>query len=255
MKALILAGGLGSRLSEFTDIVPKPMVHISNKPILLHIMEHFSKFSVKDFYIATGYKNEIIKKYFSNISNQSQLIGKKHICFKNFNQKNYINWQVNLIDTGSNSMTGGRLKKLSKFINKNENFFMTYGDGLSSVNLDHLYKFHIKHGKIGTVTAVHPPARFGELKLNKNSKVLTFKEKPQTTSSWINGGFFIFNKKFFDYLKSSLSILEEEPLEKLSSNNNLMAFKHNGFWQPMDTKRDKDYLEKLFKKNKKKWPL
>tara|TARA_B100000886_G_C20424588_1_gene493287 strand:- start:3175 stop:3939 length:765 start_codon:yes stop_codon:yes gene_type:complete len=254
MKVVILAGGFGSRLSEYTKLVPKPMVQISKKPILIHIMKHFANYNFKNFYIATGYKKTIINKYFTTISSSKKKLGSKHLLFKNFKSDEYQDWEVNLIDTGLNSMTGGRLKQIEKYINKDQAFFMTYGDGLSNVNLSDLLSFHLKHGRIGTVTAVHPPARFGELKISSYSKVLSFKEKPQTTSSWINGGYFIFDKKFFTYINSNSTILEEKPLEKLSKKNNLMAYKHIGFWQPMDTKRDKDYLEKLYKKNKKKWP-
>ena len=255
MKVIILAGGYGSRLSEYTNSIPKPMVNISGKPIVLHIMEHFINYGFNNFYLAMGYKSDYIKNYFATFFNKKVDLTKKFICLEN-NQLNnqFKNCKVNLVETGLNTMTGGRLKKLQKYINK-EDFFMTYGDGISNVNLYKLLKFHQKYKKIGTVTAVHPPARFGEMKIAKNNTVYEFKEKPLTSKSWINGGFFIFNYKFFSYLVNNSSILEKEPLENLSKKNQLKAFKHNGFWQCMDTKRDKDFLDDLYKSNNKQWPL
>ena len=228
MKVVILAGGLGTRLSEFTRTIPKPMVKVGSKPILFHIMKTYSKYGFKNFYIATGYKGKIIKKFF---------------------KKKFYNWNVKLIDTGKKTMTGGRLKRLKKYLG-NETFMMTYGDGLSSVNLKNLLKFHKKNKKLVTLTAVRPPARFGAIKLKGNT-VKYFKEKSKLDEGWINGGFFVMESKFLDYIKNDKTYLEREPLEIICKKKQLSAFKHEGFWQCMDTKRDKDKLEKILlgKKN------
>ncbi len=228
MKVIILAGGLGTRLSEFTKKVPKPMVKINNKPILIHIMNHYIKFGFKDFIIAAGYKANIIKEYF-----KSSPIKK---C------------KVQIIDTGNKSMTGGRLKRLKKYLD-NDTFMMTYGDGLSNVNLSKLCKFHKKNKKTITLTAVRPPARFGAIKLvGKYAK--TFKEKSRLDEGWINGGYFVIEPKFLKLIKNDSTYLEKEPLETAAKRKQLLAFRHKGFWQCMDTKRDKDNLEKLFKNGK-----
>ena len=227
MKVVILCGGKGTRLAEETKVKPKPMVKIGNKPILSHIIESFKYQGFKDIILATGYKGQIIKNYYKKNKN------------------------ILVVDTGKNTLTGGRLLKLSKYL-KNEKFFMTYGDGLADINLNKLLKFHKNHGKLATITAVRPPARFGELFLKKN-KVITFKEKPQTSSGWINGGYFIFEPKILKYIKNSQTILEREPIEKLAKTNNLMAFKSNKFWQCMDTIRDKELLNKIYKKGKAPW--
>ena len=224
MKVVILAGGFGSRISEYTKTIPKPMIAINKKPILVHIMEHYAKFGFKEFYIALGYKGHIIKKYFKN---------------KKFK------WSINLIDTGLNNMTGGRIKRLKKYL-KNETFFLTYGDGVSDINLEKLLKFHKKNKNIVTLTAVRPPARFGAIKLSGN-KVKVFKEKDIMDEGWINGGFFVMQPKFLDFIKNDSTFLEKEPLEKASKAGQLFAYKHEGFWQCMDTKRDKDKLEKILK--------
>ena len=228
MKVIILAGGLGTRLSEFTKKVPKPMVKINNKPILIHIMNHYIKFGFKDFIIAAGYKANIIKKYFK--------LSPIKKC------------KVQIIDTGKKSMTGGRLKRLKKYLG-NDTFMMTYGDGLSNVNLSKLYKFHKKNKKMITLTAVRPPARFGTIKLvGKYAK--TFKEKSRLDEGWINGGYFVIEPKFLKFIKNDSTYLEKEPLETAAKRKQLLAFRHSGFWQCMDTKRDKDNLEKVFKKGK-----
>lgn len=224
MKVVILCGGLGSRLAEETKIIPKPMVRIGRKPILQYIIEYFQAFGLYEFILATGYKHKIIEKYYSQ------------------------NKKVNCVFTGKNTMTGGRLLRLKNYFNKNENFLLTYGDGLTNQNLNDLIKFHLKHKKIATLTAVRPPVRFGEIKINKN-KIKSFREKPQVTSGWINGGFFVFNKKIFDYIENDNTMLEKEPLEKLVKKGQLMAYKHYGFWQCMDTLRDKIFLNKLIKSN------
>jgi glucose-1-phosphate cytidylyltransferase len=227
MKIIILAGGLGSRISEYTKTIPKPMIKIGNKPMVLHIMEHFAKFGFKEFYIAVGYKGDVIKKFFKN---------------------KFKKWNINIIETGKNTMTGGRLKKLKKYL-KNETFLMTYGDGVSNVNIKKLIKFHKKKKKLVTITAVRPPARFGVLKI-KNDKVIYFKEKSKLDEGWINGGFFVMESAFLNYIDNDKTFLEREPLEKVLKKKQLNAYKHNGFWQCMDTKRDKDNLEKIFKNKK-----
>ena len=225
MKIVILAGGFGTRLSEYTKTIPKPMVKINGKPIILYIMEHYAKYGYKNFYIALGYKGYEIKKYFKN---------------------KIFDWKINLIDTGKNTMTGGRLKKLKKHLGK-ETFMMTYGDGLSDVNIKKLLNFHKKNKKLVTLTAVRPPARFGVIKI-KNNLVNYFKEKSALDEGWINGGFFVLEPKFLNLIKNDKSYLEREPLENVCKKKQLAAYKHEGFWQCMDTKRDKEKLEKKFKK-------
>lgn len=240
MKIIILAGGKGTRISELTKIIPKPMIKIGKKPILIHIIEHYSKFGKKDFYVALGYKSSVVQNYFKNFKKFDQpfifLINKKKIT-------------ITLSFTGKNTLTGGRIKRMKKFINKDENFMFTYGDGVSNINLRNLEKFHLKNKKIITVTAVRPPARFGEITI-KNNRVNTFKEKPQVTEGWINGGFFVANYKFFRFIKGDQTILEKEPLEKAAKQKQLFAFKHKGFWKCMDTLRDKHVLEQIYKKKK-----
>ena len=228
MKVIILAGGMGTRISEYTKTIPKPMIKIKNKPLIHHIMDHYAKYGHKDFYIALGYKGHVIKNYF-----------KKKIFSK---------WNINLIETGKKTMTGGRLKKFKKLMN-NERFLLTYGDGLSNVNIKKLINFHKKHKKISTLTAVRPPARFGAIKI-KGNKVVYFKEKSKLDEGWINGGFFVMEPEIFKYIKGNQTFLEKEPLVNLSKKKNLIAFKHLGFWQCMDTKRDKDNLEKFSKERK-----
>ena len=230
MKVIILAGGFGTRLSEYTNTIPKPMIQVGNKPILHHIMQFYANFGHTDFYVALGYKGEVIKKYFSNIDSD---------------------WNINLIDTGSNSMTGGRVKRLQKFIGK-ETFMLTYGDGLSDININNLISFHKNHGKMVTISAVRPPARFGALRL-QDSEVVSFKEKSQLTESWINGGFFVMEPNFFEMLSSDETVLEKEPLEKAASTKELIAFRHEGFWQCMDHKLDKDLLDEMCSKKEAPW--
>ena len=229
MKVILLAGGFGTRLSEYTKTVPKPMIDIGGKPMLLYIMKHYAKHGFKDFYIALGYKGEIVKKFFS---------------------KRFFDWNINLIETGKNTMTGGRLKRLKKYIGK-ETFMMTYGDGLSNVNLKKLLKFHKKNKKLTTLTAVRPPARFGTLKLN-GQYVSYFKEKSKLDEGWINGGFFVMEPEFLKFIKNDNTYLEREPLEAATKKGQLIAFRHEGFWQCMDTKRDVDRLNEILnsKKNK-----
>ena len=225
MKVILLAGGFGSRLSEYTDNIPKPMVEIGGKPMLFHIMDLYAKYGHTNFFIALGYKGNIIKKYFSKISKS---------------------WSINLIDTGEETMTGGRVKRLQKLIG-NETCMLTYGDGLADINLDSLLNFHKKHGKLVTVSAVRPPARFGAIKLN-GDRVTSFKEKSYLGEGWINGGFFVIEPGFFDFINGDNTYLERAPLEKAAHKGELFAYKHNGFWQCMDTKRDKENLEEIYSK-------
>ena len=227
MKVILLAGGLGTRLSEYTKTIPKPMIDIGGKQILFHIMKHYAKYGHKDFYIALGYKGEVIKKFFN---------------------KKFFDWNINLIETGKNTMTGGRLKRLKKYIGK-ETFMLTYGDGLSNVNLKKLLEFHKKNKKLVTLTAVRPPARFGALKL-KGQRVSYFKEKAKVSEGWINGGFFVMEPEFFKFIENDNTYLEREPLEQATKKKQLMAFKHQGFWQCLDTKRDKDRLSKILNSKK-----
>ena len=228
MKVVILAGGFGTRIGEYTKTIPKPLIKISGKPILIHIMELYSRYGFKEFYIALGYKGNEIKKFFK--------------------KNNFSKWKINLVETGKNTMTGGRLKRLKKYFKKNETFMMTYGDGISNVNLKKLLNFHKKNKRIATLTAVRPPARFGALKIS-GKRVKYFKEKSKLDEGWINGGFFVMDQKIFDFIDSDKTYLEREPLEKLTKNKQLLAYKHKSFWQCMDTKRDKDKLEQLLKRN------
>ena len=230
MKVVILAGGFGTRLSEYTDSIPKPMVPIGNKPIIEHIMNIYANYGHKEFYIALGYKGEVIKNY-----------------FKNFKK----DWKINLIETGSDTYTGGRLKRLKKYLS-DETFLLTYGDGLSNIDINKLIQFHVNHKKIVTISAVRPPARFGSLRLS-GSDVLKFKEKTQLGESWINGGFFVINPKFFDFLKDDKTVLEAEPLERVTQMKEIKAMRHEGFWQCMDHKLDKDLLDRMVAENNAPW--
>ena len=226
MKVVILAGGLGTRLSEYTNIIPKPMVHIDNKPIIYYIMKHYSNYGYKDFYILLGYKGKVIRDYF---------------------KKKSFNWNINLIDTGLKTMTGGRLKKVKKYLGE-DNFFLTYGDGVSNVNLKKLLNFHKRKKKaLVTMTAVRPPARFGAIKII-GQRVKLFREKSKIDEGWINGGFFILEPKVLNLIKSDQTFFEKDPLKKLSKRGQLMAYKHRNIWQCMDTLRDKELLEKLLKR-------
>lgn len=252
MKVVILAGGFGTRLAELTGEIPKPMVPIGGKPILWHIMNHYAKFGYSEFVLALGYKAEIIKNYFLNYPS---LNSDFTICMKTgaveWHNRVEQNWKVTLVDTGLHSMTGGRLGRL-KSVLADETFMLTYGDGLSDVDISDLRNFHEKNNKMVTVTTVHPGARFGELDIEKN-EVKSFKEKPQTSQGWINGGFFVIEPGFLDLITSDDIILEKEPLEKIASIGQLNAFKHEGFWQCMDSVRDKNYLEDLWVKGDAPW--
>jgi glucose-1-phosphate cytidylyltransferase len=252
MKVIILAGGFGTRLSEYTETIPKPMVTVGGKPILWHIMKTYASFGHKDFYLALGYKAEVIKEYFLNYNslNADFTVDLSNGAVVPY-QTEEIDWKVTLVQTGLESMTGGRVKRLQQYIG-NETCLLTYGDGLSDVDLSQLIVFHKQHGKIVTVTAVHPGARFGELEMN-GDHVSSFQEKPQTRQGWINGGYFVIEPEFFDLIGNDKTILEQEPLEIAAKMGELMAFHHEGFWQCMDTKRDHDLLEELWQKRKAPW--
>ena len=230
MKTVILCGGYGTRLSEETTIKPKPMVKIGNKPILEHIMGIYEHYGYRQFILALGYKSEYIKKF-----------------YKNKNKKNF-----NLVYTGRDTKTGGRLLRLKSYLKDEKTFMLTYGDGVSNINIKKAIQFHNNHGKIATITAVRPPVRFGELKISRN-KVKSFKEKPQVGQGWINGGFFIFNNEILNFIKNDQTMLEREPLEKLTKAGQLMAFEHKGFWKCMDTMRDKILLNKIWNKGNALW--
>ena len=223
MKVVILAGGFGTRLSEYTKSIPKPMIKVNGRPIIYYIMKHFYNYGFKKFYVAIGYKGNVLKKYF---------------------KKNKFSWEVNLIETGLNTMTGGRIRRLKKYLG-DDRFFMTYGDGLANVNLRKLLKLHIKKKKLATMTAVRPPARFGKIKLDNHNKVTLFREKSNLDEGWINGGFFVLESKVLSLIKSDKTFFEKQPLEILSKKGQLMAFKHKKTWQCMDTIRDMQILEKL----------
>ena len=249
MKTVILAGGLGTRLSEYTENIPKPMVRVCGKPLLEHIINIYSEYQYNEFIIALGYKGEEIKRYFMEFKFLNSDIS---INIKNGERKllNAIdnNWNISMIDTGLDSMTGGRLKRLGKYIN-DERFFLTYGDGIGNINIDNLLDFHISHGKMVTVTAVRPVARFGEITMDGNS-VKVFKEKPQVDQGWINGGFFVVEPEFLNLIDNDSTVLEKDPIEKACAMGELMAYKHYGIWQCVDTKRDVESINTLFNKGK-----
>ena len=232
MKAVILAGGYGTRISEESHLRPKPMIEIGGKPILWHILKIYSCYDINEFIICCGYKGEQIKEYFSKINSKS--------------------WDIQLIDTGLDTMTGGRLKRIQNHID--DTFCVTYGDGLSNIDINNLVAFHKEKKSIATLMAVHPPERFGVLTLN-GDYVSEFHEKHSGESSWVNGGFFVFEPEIFDYLQDDSTILERTPLETLAKENKLTAFKHNGFWYAMDTLRERKYLEKLWKSQKPPWKI
>jgi len=254
MKVVILAGGFGTRLSEYTEIIPKPMISIGGRPLLWHIMKTYASFEHKDFYIALGYKAEMIKEYFLDYrSLNSDFTIDLANGEVDYHQTEEIDWKVTLVHTGLNSMTGGRVKRMHSFIGK-EAFLLTYGDGLANINIDALVDFHRSHGKMVTITSVHPKARFGELEIN-GEQVSSFKEKPQTKQGWINGGYFLIEPEFFELIDGDKTILEKSPLEKAAEIGELMAYRHDGFWQCMDTKRDRDYLEDMWKAGNPPWSI
>ena len=255
MKAVILAGGLGTRISEETDKKPKPMVEIGGRPILWHIMKIFSTYGINDFVICLGFKGYLIKEYFSNyFLHESDL----NINLSNGSTKFYNrpeeNWNITLIDTGLNTLTGGRLKRVKQYLEAEEDFCFTYGDGVADIDISKLISFHKSHGGLATVTAVTPPGRFGALVI-KDNKVESFSEKPFGQGGLINGGFFVLSTKCIDFIKDDNTTWENEPLMNLAKQKELFPYFHNGFWHPMDTLRDKRYLEKLWKNNQAKWKV
>ena len=252
-KAVILCGGLGTRLSEETAIKPKPMVEIGGRPILWHVMKTYDRAGVRDFLLTLGYKGEVIKDYFLNYhARQSNITVGLSSGDIQYSNPMVEDWTVSCIDTGLYTMTGGRLLRLKPYLQDEAYFCLTYGDGVSNVDIKKLLDFHRSHGKIATVTAVRPPVRFGELQLEGDS-VREFQEKPQAGEGWINGGFFVFSPRVFDFLDSDETLLERSPMEKLAVNGELMAYKHSGFWQCMDTLRDKQSLEKLWDSGNPPW--
>jgi len=233
VKAAILAGGYGTRISEETHLRPKPMIEIGGMPMLWHIMKIYSSYGINEFVICCGYKAEVIKEYFDSFDLDT--------------------WNIQLVDTGLDTMTGGRLKRIQKYVD-NETFCFTYGDGLANISIDNLIKFHKNNNTIATVTAVQPPARFGALELNQN-KVVSFTEKPPGDGNWINGGYFVLEPSVFDYLGDDSTVWEKEPIENLAKNNQLSAYRHSGFWQPLDTLREKNKLEELWSNGNPPWKI
>jgi len=254
MKAVILAGGLGTRLSEETDLKPKPMVEIGGKPVLWHIMKIYSFYGINDFVICLGYKGFMIKEWFANY-----FMHNSDVTIKIKNNEKIIHntpkedWTVSLIDTGLNTQTGGRLKRVKDYIG-NETFMFTYGDGITDINIEELIKFHRSNGKLATMTSVQPPGRFGALELKEN-KITSFYEKPAGDNAWINGGFFVLEPEVINYIKNDETIWERSPLENLAKEGQLMAYKHRGFWKPMDTLRDNRELNTLWESKKALWKI
>jgi len=255
MKAVILAGGLGTRLSEETTVKPKPMVEIGGKPILWHIMKSYSAHGINDFIICCGYKGYVIKEYFANY-----FLHMSDVSFNMKDNKMEVHhkraepWTVTLVDTGDGSMTGGRLKRVAEHLKDEEVFCFTYGDGVGDIDITKSIEYHNAHGKLATLTATFPPGRFGALELN-SGQVKSFQEKPRGDGGMINGGFFVLSPKVIDYIENDATTWEQYPLKKLAEDNELMAYEHQGFWQPMDTLRDKVYLEELWTKNKAPWKV
>lgn len=255
MKVVLLAGGFGTRISEESHLKPKPMIEIGNMPILWHIMKSYSKYGYNDFVICCGYKQYVIKEYFANYY--------LHNCDITFDFRDGNNieihnnmsdpWKLTLVDTGLNTMTGGRIKRVRKYLN-DEPFMVTYGDGVSDINISELVSFHEKHGKIGTMSAVQPEGRFGVLDI-ENNQINAFREKSKDDSGWINCGFMVMNPEIFDYIEGDTTVFEKEPLEGLARDGQLMAYKHDGFWQCMDTLRDKEKLEKMWSSNNAPWKV
>lgn len=256
MKAVILAGGFGTRISEESSVRPKPMVRIGERPIIWHIMKIYSHYGINDFIICLGYKGHIIKEYFSNyFLHRSDVT----IDMKKNNMEVHQNdvepWKISMIHTGDGTMTGGRIKRIRDYVD-GEEFCMTYGDGVSNIDISKLVKFHQSQNSLATLTAVQPPGRFGTFRLGyEETKINSFKEKPQADGAWINGGFFVLEPEIFNYIEGDDTVWEREPLEKLASKNQLSAYKHKGFWQPMDTLRDKNVLEELWKTETPPWKL
>jgi glucose-1-phosphate cytidylyltransferase len=256
MKAIILAGGYGTRLSEETDLKPKPLVEIGGKPILWHIMKTYSVHGINEFVICCGYKGYSIKQYFQNyFLHQSNVTFQLKDNKLEIDRNNAEPWIVSLVDTGEKTMTGGRLKRVRDYVKGDKAFCFTYGDGVSDINISDLIKFHLKHGKLATVTATRPPGRYGAIKFGINDLVDSFQEKPDGDGSWINGGFFVLNPSVIDIIKDDNTIWEEEALPNLANNKQLYAYKHHGFWQPMDTLREKVMLNKMWNEGSAPWKI
>jgi glucose-1-phosphate cytidylyltransferase len=253
MKAVILAGGLGTRISEETDNIPKPMIQIGHKPILWHIMKMYSLHGINDFIICCGYRGYVIKEYFANYFLHMSDIT---FCMKKnemkVHQERAEPWTITLVDTGDNTMTGGRIKRIQEYVKEDDAFCLTYGDGVSDVDISKLINFHKQQKTLATLTAVYPPGRFGALDLS-NNKVQTFKEKPKGDGTRVNGGFFVLSPKVIDLIEDDATVWEQHPMETLALQGQMSAFEHNGFWQPMDTLRDKNYLEELWSSQAAPW--
>jgi glucose-1-phosphate cytidylyltransferase len=255
MKAIILAGGLGTRISEETNLKPKPMVEIGGKPILWHIMKIYSAHRIYDFIICCGYKGYIIKEYFANyFLHQSDVTFDMTENSMKVHERRTEPWRVTLVDTGDATMTGGRLKRIAEYIKDDTEFLVTYGDGVADIDITKTIKFHRQHGKLATLTATYPPGRFGALEII-NHQVVSFQEKPRGDGGMINGGFFVLSPKVINYIEDDSTIWEQSPLRQLSSDGELMSYEHQGFWQPMDTLRDKHYLEELWANNRAPWRI
>ena len=255
MKVVLLAGGYGTRLSEETDIKPKPMVEIGGKPILWHIMKLYSAFGFNDFVVCLGYKGYVIKEYFANyFLHMADVTFDMSTNSMTVHQKKAEPWKVTLVETGANTMTGGRIKRVKDYIG-NETFMVTYGDGLSNQSIKNLVSFHKSHGKLGTMTIVQPSGRFGSVDIAGDNQVNAFVEKPRGDGAWINAGFFVFEPKIFDYIEGDSTVFERQPLEKLGKDQQLMAFKHEGFWKPMDTLREKHEFEDLWQSGNAPWKV
>ncbi|MFC5528938.1 glucose-1-phosphate cytidylyltransferase [Cohnella yongneupensis] len=254
MKAVILAGGFGTRISEETHLMPKPMIQIGGKPILWHIMKTYSFYGINDFIICLGYKGYMIKEYFSNyFLHTSDVTFDLRTNEMTIHKNQAEPWRITLVDTGEETMTGGRLKRAQSHVG-NETFCFTYGDGVSNVNIEQLIRFHKQKGRLATVTTVQPPGRFGAINLDED-RIVGFKEKPQGDGNWINGGYFVLDPEIFDFIKGDESIWEQEPMEALASEGHLSAFFHSGFWHPMDTLRDKVKLEELWQSDCPPWKV
>lgn len=255
MKVVILAGGLGTRISEETVFKPKPMVLIGDKPILWHIMKIYSSYGFNDFVICCGYKGHVIKEYFANyLLHESDVTINTSTNDLTFHNSNSENWNVSLINTGELTMTGGRIKRIQEYVG-NETFFLTYGDGVGDINISDLLKFHKSHGKKATLTATKPFGRFGVIDITDNGQITSFKEKDKEDVSWINGGFFVLEPSVFDYIEGDSTVFEKEPLEKLTQERELNAFKHDGFWRAMDSLNDKNVLEEYWNTGTAAWKV
>ena len=253
MKAVILAGGLGTRISEETYLKPKPMIEIGGKPILWHIMKSYSSHGINDFIICCGYKGYIIKEYFANyFLHMSDVTFDMATNSMAVHQKNVEPWRITLVDTGEETLTGGRLKRVTQYIRDEESFCFTYGDGVADVDITAQIAFHKRHGKLATVTAVQPPGRYGSL-IIEGTSVKAFQEKPLGDGAWINGGFFVLKPEVLNFIEGDHSSWESGPIELIASNGELEAFEHRGFWQPMDTLREKNYLEQLWASGSAPW--